>query len=103
MKSYEDRVYEVVATVCESLAKTRPQEPLGHIRKVMTDGPALRKHNWRRGEANRAAEYMIQLRPTIESMTAQLLHERPSNMKKFIIDFVDHRLQLARTANDWDL
>lgn len=103
MKSYEDRVYEVIATVSESLAKARPEDPLSHIRKVMTDGPAMRTHNWRRGEDKRVAEYMVQVRPTILSITAQLLHLRPSNIKKFIIEFVDTKIQLARTMNDWDL
>jgi len=69
MKSYEDRVYEIIATMSESLAKvinycqyrrhlpavsdsllmslfqTRPNEPLAQIRKVMIEGPGNRKPN----------------------------------------------------------
>ena len=34
---------------------------------------------------------------------AQLLHLRPSNIKKFVIEFVDTKIELAKTRDDWDL
>lgn len=65
---------------------------------------------------------MVEVRPTILSITAQvscrdpslgtnqqppfavqLLHLRPSNIKKFVIEFVDTKIQLAKTRDDWDL
>eukprot|EP00658_Telonema_sp_P-2_P084079 TRINITY_DN923_c0_g1_i4.p3 TRINITY_DN923_c0_g1~~TRINITY_DN923_c0_g1_i4.p3 ORF type:complete len:105 (-),score=13.97 TRINITY_DN923_c0_g1_i4:563-877(-) len=98
-KSYDERVEDMVFSICESLVKTRPEDPLLHMRRFVASftgrDPAREKGG--RGEASRVAEYLVDIRPCISAITAQLLEYRPTDMRGFILEYLDDKMALMQT------